>query len=103
TSEGRARLAPPCMMIPCHADICLPYLLTYGTPEQKRRWVPGAVSGEVLLGVAMTEPGAGSDLAGISTTARRDGDTYVLNGAKTFISNGQIADLFTVAARPAPP
>jgi acyl-CoA dehydrogenase len=64
--------------------------------------VPGAASGEVILGVAMTEPGAGSDLAGISTTARRDGDTFVLNGSKTFISNGQIADLFVVVAKTDP-
>src|SRR5262249_38573830 len=85
-----------------HAAICLPYLLVYGTPEQKRRWVPGAVSGEVLLGIAMTEPGAGSDLAGIATTARRDGDFWVLNGAKTFISNGQIGDLFIVVAKSDP-
>ena len=64
--------------------------------------MPGAVSGDVLLGVAMTEPGAGSDLAGIATTARRDGDTYVLNGAKTFISNGQIGDLFIVVTKTDP-
>jgi acyl-CoA dehydrogenase len=101
-NEEMARVRAHGMMLSLHADICLPYLLVYGTPEQKRRWVPGAVSGEVLLGVAMTEPGAGSDLAGIATTARRDGDTYVLNGAKTFISNGQIGDLFIVVAKTDP-
>src|SRR5215471_10323378 len=101
-NEEMARVRAHGMMLSLHADICLPYLLVYGTPEQKRRWVPGAVSGEILLGVAMTEPGAGSDLAGITTTARRDGDTYVLNGAKTFISNGQIGDLFIVVAKTDP-
>jgi acyl-CoA dehydrogenase len=101
-NEEMARVRAHGMMLSLHADICLPYLLVYGTPEQKRRWVPGAVSGEVLLGIAMTEPGAGSDLAGIATTARRDGDTYVLNGAKTFISNGQIGDLFIVVAKTDP-
>jgi acyl-CoA dehydrogenase len=101
-NEEMARVRAHGMMLSLHSDICLPYLVVYGTPEQKRRWVAGAVSGEVLLGVAMTEPGAGSDLAGITTTARRDGDTYVLNGAKTFISNGQIGDLFIVVAKTDP-
>ena len=101
-NEEMARVRAHGMMLSLHADICLPYLLVYGTPEQKRRWAPGAVSGDVLLGIAMTEPGAGSDLAGIATTARRDGDTYVLNGAKTFISNGQIGDLFVVVAKTDP-
>ena len=101
-NEEMARVRAHGMMLSLHADICLPYLLVYGTPEQKRRWAPGAVSGDVLLGIAMTEPGAGSDLAGIATTARRDGDNYVLNGAKTFISNGQIGDLFVVVAKTDP-
>jgi acyl-CoA dehydrogenase len=101
-NEEMARVRAHGMMLSLHADICLPYLLVFGTAEQKRRWVPSAVSGDVLLGVAMTEPGAGSDLAGIATTARRDGDTFVLNGAKTFISNGQIGDLFIVVAKTDP-
>jgi acyl-CoA dehydrogenase len=101
-NEEMARVRAHAMMISLHADICLPYLLTYGTEEQKLRWAPGAVSGDVLLGVAMTEPGAGSDLAAIATTARRDGDTYALNGAKTFISNGQIGDLFIVVTKTDP-
>ena len=101
-NEEMARARAHGMMVSLHADICLPYLLEYGSDEQRRRWVPGAVSGDVLLGVAMTEPGAGSDLAGIATTARRDGDTYVLNGAKTFISNGQIGDLFIVVTKTDP-
>jgi len=72
------------------------------TEEQKARWLPGAVSGETILGIAMTEPGTGSDLTGIRTSAVRDGDTYVVNGAKTFISNGQNGDLFVVAVRTSP-
>lgn len=83
-------------------DIVLPYLTDLTTPEQKQRWLPGVVTGETVIGIAMTEPGAGSDLAGIRTTAVRDDDHYVVNGAKTFISNGQIGDLFVVAVRTAP-
>jgi alkylation response protein AidB-like acyl-CoA dehydrogenase len=83
-------------------DIVLPYLTDLTTAEQKQRWLPGVVTGETVLGLAMTEPGAGSDLAGIRTTAVRDGDHYVVNGAKTFISNGQTGDLFVVAARTSP-
>jgi acyl-CoA dehydrogenase len=80
----------------------MPYVTDYGSEEQKRRYLPGAVSGDVLLGVAMTEPGTGSDLANVQTTARRDGDHWVLNGAKTFISNGQIGDLFVVVVKTDP-
>jgi alkylation response protein AidB-like acyl-CoA dehydrogenase len=69
------------------------------TAEQKARWLPGVVSGETVLGIAMTEPGTGSDLTGIRTSAVRDGDDYVVNGSKTFISNGQNGDLFVVATR----
>lgn len=87
---------------PLHSDICAPYLYSYGTPEQHQRWLPGCASGDKILAIAMTEPNAGSDLAGIQTTARREGDTYVLNGQKTFISNGQICDLVIVAARTDP-
>ena len=85
-----------------HSDIILPYLTTYGSEAQKRRYVPGAIRGEILLGIAMTEPGTGSDLANVQTRARRDGDHYVINGAKTFISNGQIGDLFIVVCRTDP-
>src|SRR5580765_3469450 len=80
----------------------MPYLTTYGSEEQKRKYVPGTISGDILLGIAMTEPGTGSDLANVQTIARRDGDHYVLNGAKTFISNGQIGDLFVVVAKTDP-
>ena len=80
-----------------HNDICLPYFLRYGSEEQSGRWLPGIARGERILAIAMTEPGAGSDLAAIATTARRDGDEYVLNGSKTFITNGINADLVVVA------
>jgi alkylation response protein AidB-like acyl-CoA dehydrogenase len=81
------------------ADICLPYFLSLGSDEQKQRWLPSIVSGETVVAVAMTEPGTGSDLAGIRTTARRDGDHYVVDGAKTFITNGINSDVVIVAVR----
>uniref|UniRef100_UPI003D904580 acyl-CoA dehydrogenase family protein n=1 Tax=Gordonia sp. B7-2 TaxID=3420932 RepID=UPI003D904580 len=80
-------------------DVVLPYLVELTDDEQKARWLPGVVSGETVLGIAMTEPGAGSDLTGIRTTAVLDGDHYVVNGSKTFISNGRNGDLFVVATR----
>ncbi len=82
-----------------HTDIVLPYLIASADDEQKERWLPGVASGEQILAIAMTEPGTGSDLAGIKARAKRDGDDYVLNGAKTFITNGINADLVVVAAR----
>jgi acyl-CoA dehydrogenase len=85
-----------------HSDVCMPYVTSYASDEQKRRYLPGAIAGEIILGICMTEPGTGSDLAAIQTTAIRDGDDYVLNGAKTFISNGQIGDLFVVVAKTDP-
>jgi alkylation response protein AidB-like acyl-CoA dehydrogenase len=87
---------------PVHTDIIVPYLSTLGTAEQKQRWLPGCVSGETVTAIAMTEPGAGSDLQGIRTTATDKGDHYVLNGSKTFISNGILADLVVVVARTDP-
>ncbi|HTO70563.1 MAG TPA: acyl-CoA dehydrogenase family protein [Myxococcota bacterium] len=90
------------LMMSLHSDICLPYLTEFGTDAQKEKYVPGAISGDVLLGIAMTEPGTGSDLANVQTTAIRRGDEYVLNGSKTFISNGQIGDLFIVVAKTDP-
>jgi acyl-CoA dehydrogenase len=80
-------------------DVILPYFLSYTDDEQKRRWLPAIASGRALTAIAMTEPGTGSDLAGIATTAVRDGDEYVLNGAKTFITGGILADLVIVVAR----
>ena len=100
--EEMADLRAHAMMISLHSDICLPYLLHYGSEEQKRRYAPGAIAGDVLLGIAMTEPGTGSDLANVQTRARRDGDHYVINGAKIFISNGQIGDLFIVVCKTDP-
>ncbi|MGN6131536.1 MAG: acyl-CoA dehydrogenase family protein [Nocardioidaceae bacterium] len=82
-----------------HTDIIVPYISGLGTDEQKRRWLPGLVSGELISAIAMTEPGAGSDLQGIRTTAVDKGDHYVLNGSKTFISNGILSDLVIVVAR----
>jgi acyl-CoA dehydrogenase len=80
-------------------DVILPYFLHYANEEQRRRWFPGLAAGRLLTAIAMTEPGTGSDLAGIRTTAVRDGDVYVLNGAKTFITGGLLADLVIVVAR----
>ncbi|MGD8826243.1 MAG: acyl-CoA dehydrogenase family protein [Myxococcales bacterium] len=82
-----------------HSDIIVPYVYSFGSPEQKKKWLPRCASGEVVTALAMTEPGTGSDVAGIATTAKRDGDHYVLNGAKTFISNGMSCDMAVVAAR----
>lgn len=85
-----------------HSDIVAPYISSFGTEEQKLRWLPGCVSGDSILAVAMTEPGAGSDLAAMRTRAVKDGPDYVLNGSKTFISNGILADLVIVAAKTDP-
>ncbi|HEV3379823.1 MAG TPA: acyl-CoA dehydrogenase family protein, partial [Trebonia sp.] len=82
-------------------DIVLPYLFDFATPEQCKRWLPKMTTGEYIGAIAMTEPGTGSDLQGITTTATRDGDAWVLNGAKTFITNGINADLVVVVARTA--
>jgi len=85
-----------------HNDICLPYFTDLTTPEQQQRWLPGIVSGELITAVAMTEPGMGSDLASMRTTARRHGDVYVVNGSKTFITNGINADLVITAVKTNP-
>ncbi|MBI2245806.1 MAG: acyl-CoA dehydrogenase family protein [Nocardioides sp.] len=85
-----------------HADITAPYLVELGTEEQKQRWLPGVAAGEVLLAIGMTEPSGGSDLAALKTTAVKDGDSWVINGSKTFITNGYSADLVLVAARTSP-
>lgn len=88
--------------VPVHNDINAPYLDKLATEEQKQRWLPGFCSGETVTAIAMSEPDAGSDLQGIRTSAVRDGDEYVLNGQKTFISNGILADLVIVVARTDP-
>jgi acyl-CoA dehydrogenase len=85
-----------------HSDICMPYLLHYGSEDQKQRFLAPAIRGECLLAIAMTEPAAGSDLAAIQTRAVRDGGDYVISGAKTFISNGQNCDLVIVVAKTDP-
>jgi len=85
-----------------HNAIVAPYILHYGSEQQKRRWIPKMASGEFIGAIAMTEPGAGSDLQGVRTTARLDGNQYVVNGQKTFISNGQLADLVIVVAKTDP-
>lgn len=85
-----------------HSNMTTPYITTYGTAEQKARWLPGTVTGEIVMALALTEPDAGSDLQGIRTTAIRDGDDYVLNGSKVFITNGISADLIIVACKTDP-
>ena len=81
------------------SDIVTNYLVSYGSEEQKREWLPRMVSGEAITAIAMTEPGTGSDLQGIRTTAKKDGNHYVINGSKTYITNGQNADLILVCAK----
>jgi alkylation response protein AidB-like acyl-CoA dehydrogenase len=88
--------------ITLHNDVTTPYFVEYCTDEQAARWLPGIAAGELITAVAMTEPGAGSDLAGVATTAVRDGDVYLLNGSKTFITNGINSDLVIVVAKTDP-
>jgi alkylation response protein AidB-like acyl-CoA dehydrogenase len=87
-----------------HSDIAVPYLMAYGTEEQKQKYLPGCVNGEIITAIAMTEPGTGSDLQGVKTNAvlSDDGEHYILNGSKTFITNGQLADLVIVVAKTDP-
>lgn len=85
-----------------HSDIVAPYILNYGSEEQKQYYLPKLVSGEMITAIAMSEPGAGSDLQGVKSTALKDGDSYILNGSKTFITNGQLADLVIVVVKTDP-
>ncbi|MFD0154622.1 acyl-CoA dehydrogenase family protein [Streptomyces sp. NPDC055721] len=101
-AEEFTRAGAPGLAIGLHNDIIGPYLTSLATEEQKRRWLPGFCSGETVTAIAMTEPGAGSDLQGIRTTAEDHGDHWILNGSKTFISNGILADLVIVVARTTP-
>jgi long-chain-acyl-CoA dehydrogenase len=91
---------PSCVGI--HADIVAPYLVHLTTDEQRKRWLPGFCRGEILTAIGMTEPGGGSDLAALKTTAVKDGDDWIINGSKTFITNGYSADLVVVAVRTSP-
>ena len=95
----RAAVASFGLGITLHNDICLPYFMSYCSEEQRDRWLPGIVSGELITAIAMTEPGIGSDLAAMSTRARRDGEHYVVDGTKTFITNGINADLVITAVK----
>jgi acyl-CoA dehydrogenase len=103
-SEETSRAAVTFGASGAHVTLCLPYLQEYANDEQKQRWLPGFVTGELMFAIAMTEPGTGSDLAGMRTTAKLsdDGKHYVLNGAKTFITGGVLADRMIVCARTAP-
>jgi len=101
-TEELSRAGASGVGFPLHSDVVAPYLLRMATDEQKRRWLPGFCSGEIISAIAMTEPGTGSDLQGIQTSARRCEDGWVLNGAKTFITNGIMADLVVVVARTDP-
>ncbi|MER7108258.1 acyl-CoA dehydrogenase family protein [Streptomyces sp. NPDC000229] len=101
-AEEFTRAGAPGLAIGLHNDIIGPYLTSLSTDEQKRRWLPGFCTGEIITAIAMTEPGAGSDLQGIRTTAEDKGDHWLLNGSKTFISNGILADLVIVVARTTP-
>ncbi|MCT8139196.1 acyl-CoA dehydrogenase family protein [Anaerobacillus sp. CMMVII] len=98
-NEELERVGTSLVGIGLHNDICVPYITSYGTVEQKQRWLPKCVTGETITAIAMTEPGAGSDLANLKTTAVLDGDHYVLNGQKTFITNGIHSDLVIVACK----
>ncbi|MBC9733715.1 acyl-CoA dehydrogenase family protein [Nocardioides marmotae] len=101
-AEEISRVGASGLGFPVHTDIIVPYISQLGTEEQKQRWLPGLASGELISAIAMTEPGAGSDLQGIKTTAVDKGDHYVLNGSKTFISNGIMSDVVIVVARTNP-
>jgi len=100
--SARAGVVSAGMVIGLHNDIILPYFIAYANEEQKQRWLPGMCTGELITAIAMTEPGTGSDLAAIRTTAERIGDYYILNGQKTFISNGIISDVVIVVAKTDP-
>ena len=100
--EELARVYESGFAMALHSDIIVPYIYSFGTEEQRAKWLPGCASGEIVTALGMTEPGTGSDLAGIATTAVRDGNEWVINGSKTFISNGQLCDIVLVAAKTDP-
>lgn len=98
-SEEFERIGTGLTGIGLHNDIVMPYIETFGTEEQKQRWLPKATTGDLISAIAMTEPGTGSDLAAVQTTAMKDGDDYIVNGEKTFITNGSSADLVVVVCK----
>lgn len=100
--EELERVGSGLMGIPLHTDIVAPYINSFGSEEQKRRYLPKFITGELISAIAMTEPGTGSDLSGMKTTAVKSGDHYIVNGAKTFITNGIQADLFIIACKTDP-
>jgi alkylation response protein AidB-like acyl-CoA dehydrogenase len=100
--EENNRYGDPCFFMTLHSRLVGPYFEHYGTEDQRQRFLPGFVSGESILAIAMTEPDAGSDLAGMRSAARRDGDDWILNGQKTYISNGILSDVVIVAAKTDP-
>lgn len=99
---GLSGCSGPAIGYPLHSDIVMPYILHYGTPEAKQKYIPGMVSGDLIGAVAMTEPGAGSDLQGMRTSAVDQGDYYLVNGSKTFITNGYLSDVVVVAVKTDP-
>ena len=96
------RIGSSLVGIGLHNDIVVPYIAQYGTEEQKKRWLPACVRGDMITAIAMTEPGAGSDLSGIQTTAIKEGNHYIVNGSKTFITNGIQSDLVVVVCKTDP-
>ncbi|MEW9050605.1 MAG: acyl-CoA dehydrogenase family protein [Neobacillus sp.] len=101
-NEELERIGSGLVGINNHNDIVVPYLNSFGSEEQKERWLPRCLTGDAITAIAMTEPGSGSDLAGIRTSARREGDHYIVNGAKTFITSGVHADLVVLVCRTDP-
>ncbi|MDZ4727967.1 MAG: acyl-CoA dehydrogenase family protein [Leptospira sp.] len=97
--EESSKVGNSGLFMSLHSDIIAPYITTFGTEDQKKKWLPKVISGETILAIAMTEPGAGSDLKSIRTSAVDKGDHFIVNGQKTFISNGQLADLVIVAVK----